>query len=793
MDRFRTFRIAMAAILPALIFILLPGATALAGTIKGTILDANTGEPISYATVRDDISGQSISANKDGEYRLRLRRGSYELKFSHLAYYSEKLAVEIPDTAVLYDIRLKPSRIEVPGITVSARAYGPGQRIILEAIKRKAEILSRIQSYTFEAYTKMVIREEGKDDSTSIAFINESQQKSYWEQPGKYKTIVNAQRHSQNVKGVEGTGALNGLLDFNQNRLDLQGNSVVAPAAEDALDFYNYYLLDTIFVDNRPVFRLEIEPKSALHPLFAGEILIADSTYDVVGVDVEFSEAFDWQYLKNPRFSQKYELFRDSFWMPIEIRFEIDIELGIPGISNYFIDYVVALHKYDINLVHDKDIFDDYVLEVAENALEVDSATWNEGQMIPLTHEEIGGYELIDSIAQAPMPFKKRLLSLSFGAMYIASAAPDFFHFNRVEGTYLGAAVNLRDILPRTDLAIKSGYAITGEYWQHDYGIVTELHERRRLKFGARYHDKIVHRLTIVSGPDANPTVAAATTKSDPFDYFHETGFDLTLSSKLLRKTTATVGYHDYNQHSVTKNTEFAVFEQEKKHRDNPAIVDGKLRSLTAEVGWDSRNLMKFGRRVYREPAASYSTLQAGMEVASPDLVGNDFDFRRYYARFYRTQSTLGFGFSSLSLYTGASDGDLPPQKHFTVDYGAGLLTSDIYFKTLGEKNFSGNRAAAVYATHDFGRRLFIASGIPLIRDIPFSVGVFGGAFWTDFKNHKYQPGDNLILFSPKAYSEIGFQIRRISPLNFTVDFTWRLSDHNTEKFSLDIGMAFIE
>jgi len=793
MDTYRMFKITMAAILPALIVILLPSATAFGGTIKGTIFDANSGKPISYATVRDEISGQSISANKDGEYRLRLRRGSYELKFSHLAYYSEKLMVEIPDTAVFYDIHLKPSRIEVPGITVSARAYGPGQRIILEAIKRKSEILSRIQSYTFEAYTKMVIREEGTDDSTSIAFINETQQKSYWEQPGKYKTIVDAQRHSENTKGVEGFGAVNSLLDFNQNRIDIQGNSVVAPAAEDALDFYNYYLLDTILIDNRPVFRLEMEPRSALHPLFAGEILIADSTYDVVGVDVEFSEAFDWQYLKNPHLSQKYEVFCDSFWMPIEIRFEVDLEIGIPGISNYFIDYLAALHKYDINLLHDKDIFDEYVLEVAENALEVDSATWNEGQMIPLTHEEIGGYELIDSIAHAPVPIKKRILNLSFGAMYIASAAPDFFHFNRVEGTYLGAAIDLRDILPRTDLTIKSGYAISGEYWQHDYGIVTELQERRKLKVGVRYHDKIVPRPTIVSEPDANPTVAAATTKSDPFDYFHETGFDLTLSSKLLRKTTATIGYHDYNQHSVIKNTEFAVFRQEKEHRENPAIVDGKLRSLTAAVGWDSRNLMKFGRRVYKEPAASYSTLQVGMELASPDIIDNDYDFRRYYISLYRTQSTLGFGFSSLSAYAGASDGDLPSQKYFTVDFGAGLLTGDLYFKTLGEKNFSGNRAAAVYAVHDFGRRLFIASGVQLIRDIPFSVGVFGGAFWTDFKNHTFQSGDNQILISPKAYSEIGFQIGRISPLNFSVDFTWRLSDHETEKFSLDIGMAFME
>jgi len=767
--------------------------SAVAATVTGVVRDAKSGEPISYTALLDETTGQTISANKDGEYRLRLKSGVHNLKFSRLAYYSERIMIDVADSDIVRDIELKPMRIEVPGITVSARAYGPGQRIILEAIKRKADILSRIKSYTFEAYTKMVIREEGADDSTSIAFINEAQQKSYWEQPNKYKTVVTAQRHTQNVKGVEGFGTIQNLLNFNLNRLDFGGYSVVSPTAEDALDFYDFYLLDTIMVDNRPVFRLEMEPKSALHPLLAGEVLIADSTYDVVGIDAEFNEAFDWQYIKGPHFVQTYEVFQDSFWMPIEIRFNVDVELGIPGISNFFIDFIAALHSYDINLVIEKGTFDDYVLEVARNALKVDSVTWNQGQLIPLTEEELGGYELIDSIAHAPTPVKKQLLQLAFAAVYLASDAPQFFHFNRVEGTYVGAAFTLRDLLPRTDVSVGMGYAFTGEYWQHDYGFTTELYEKRKVTFGARYHDKIEHRPTIISAPNADPTIAAATVKSDPFDYFHETGFDLTIGARLFRKTNATIGLHDYNQHSVTKNTEFAVFDQERKHRENPAIDDGKLRLITARVNWDSRNLMKFGRRERKEPAVEYSTFEAGIEYASPGFIDNDFDFRRYYLKLSRTQSTLNFGLTTISAYAGASDGQLPPQRYFTVDFGAGLLTGSMYFKTLGERNFSGNRAAAVYVNHDFGRRLFIASGIPVVKDIPFSFGIYGGTFWTEFKNHSYQPGDDEIRISPKPYSEIGFEIGRITPLNFTLDFTWQVSKQDTKKFSFDFGMAFGE
>ena len=772
--------------------LLLAEAVALGAVIRGTVYDEQTGKPVPFATVRVEGTGRSMLANENGQYRLFVPEGEYRLKFSHVAHYSERLSVNATDSVVIQDVQLWPALVQLPGIKVYERAYDPAQKIILEAIARKEEILTKIHAYRFEAYSKLVVRDTAKDITSDIMLITESQLISYWEYPHKYKEVVTARKHSSNLQGAEVFTAVGELTNFNQNRLDFFEYSVVSPTAKDALSHYNYYLLDTIYMDGQQVFRLEIEPKSNTDPLFFGTIDIADSSYAVVGVDVGFNEAFDIPYVIDMRYNEHYAQFEDEYWMPIEIRFCGLAKIPIPGIPTMSFDYVAALHNFTFNTVHPEGTFDEYVFEVAEDADDVDSAAWNAGQLIPLTPEETKGYQRIDSIANAPKPFYKKLIRWGVGAIYLASGGDQrFFRFNRVEGAYLGASVTLDKLVPNSKLRLKSGYAFSGKYWQHNYGFTYTIPGRQRLTIESEYHDEIRRRPTIISSPNANPTLMAITNKTDPFDYYLEKGFHLSLSSKVVNRTKFTIAYRDYNQYSASNNTEYSLFRETKRHRPNPAIINGKLRSISGHFNYDSRPQWKYKGKERKSWSASYSLLFIVVETASPKFINNDFDFIRYRFSLYRRQRIPRFGSSSIYVYAGASDKNLPPQKYFTVDFGAGLFERDTYFKTVGETNFSGSQAFAVYASHDFGRILFRKSDLPLIRDIPFTLNIHGGAFWTDFKDHPHQQGDDLVHIARKPYSEIGFGIGRITPLNFKVYFTWQLSNYNTNSFSWTVGGLF--
>ena len=257
--------------------------------LEGIVFDFDSHKPVPLATVRVEGTGRSTLANEDGRFRLILGAGERQLKFSHIAYYSEKRLVSAADTLTDLDVYLHPSAVEIEGISVYTRAYDPGQRIIIEAIRRKEDILKRIHDYRYDAYTKVFVTDETNPDSSEIMLVAESQTTAYWEQPDKYKEVITSRRQTANIPAEGNLVTVGEILNFNKNRIDIGRYSIVTPTAEDALDHYHYYLLDTIYVDSQVVFKLEIEPINPDDPLFVGFIHIADSTYDVMEVDVGFS------------------------------------------------------------------------------------------------------------------------------------------------------------------------------------------------------------------------------------------------------------------------------------------------------------------------------------------------------------------------------------------------------------------------------------------------------------------------------------------------------------------------
>ena len=69
--------------------------TAMAGTVKGTIPDRQTKEPLTGATIQ--VTGQRRRGSRfDGNYTLNCRTGTYTLTVSYIGYKDMTLnAVEI--------------------------------------------------------------------------------------------------------------------------------------------------------------------------------------------------------------------------------------------------------------------------------------------------------------------------------------------------------------------------------------------------------------------------------------------------------------------------------------------------------------------------------------------------------------------------------------------------------------------------------------------------------------------------------------------------------------------------
>jgi hypothetical protein len=482
------------------------------------------------------------------------------------------LQITLTDSSTTRDIELRQAIHELGTIRVYGRDYDPAQAIIAEAIRRKREILERLSNYSYDAYTRLTIYDETAPDSSEIFTIVESQITAYWSQPDRFKEIVTARRSTANINTENVILGVGEFLNFNRDRIELDKYLIISPTARDAMEHYNYYLIDTLVVDGREIFRLEIEPKNPMEPLCVGFIHIADSTYDVVEVDVAFTEAVHFPLFSGLKYSQLCAQYQDRFWMPVEIRYSGDMKLGIPlpGLpSRLSVLGVASIYNYDFNTSSQYYPFDEFVVEVANDADVLDSATWAKRQTIPLTVAESTAYHRIDSVANLPEPLTKKLaLGLVAAPLLLTGQAADFFHFNRAEGAYAGASANINPFSPRLDLGLRSGYAIDAKRWEHHYSIDYRLLERQRLYIGFDYHNEIVRRIPIISNYE--PTFTALMFKIDPYDYYHDEGFVIRSRANVTPKTHVRLRYNDLLQSSVDNATNYSVFRSEHHWRPNP-------------------------------------------------------------------------------------------------------------------------------------------------------------------------------------------------------------------------------
>lgn len=764
--------------------------------VEGTVYNSVSRTPVPFAVVQLGETPISTLANADGRYRLSAPPGVWEIEARKIGYRMTSVTVSVSADASGFDVFLSPLPVELDPLSVTARADDPGTRIMRRAIARKNDVLSRIHDYRYDAYTKLVVRNTAKDeDSTeSVFLITETQTTAYWEQPDRYQEVITARRQSTNLDAENNLVSVGQIVNFNRDRIDLQKYSVVSPTADDALEHYRFQVLDTLDVDGRRVFRLGIEPGTDAAPLFVGMIDVADSTYDVLAIDVGANEAIRFEFFENLRYRQRLAEVGDGYWMPEEIRFSGEIRLGVPlpGFPpRLAFVHQASLTDFRFDQGDAPATLGEYLVVVDHGADDADSAAWEARRAEPLTALERAAYSRIDSLEQAPGSVGDVLLSAGLRGVALATD-PDFFHFNRVEGAYIGAGATVRDLSPDLVLRVKTGYATEREDWQHEFGARYRLSERQRLWMGASYRDEVVQRPALISGA-SNSTYPALFGKSDPLDYYHEEGFSASLSLKLLDFTQLRLQYNDYDQQTTAIATAFSLFNKDGVLRLNPPALAGRLRSVSGTFNYDSRPLLKRKGRDYFLNQWTYTQVTIGGEYASPGFVANDFDFSRFYIHVRRRQRTLNMGLTTITLFAGSSSGQLPPQRYYTVDYARNVVFQPNGFNTVEENNFVGNRAAMIVVNHDFDQQLLRRSRIPLLRALPFTISVHGGVFWTDIVDQNPNPGDGDALTAPTAYSEIGFGIANLtpwlSPLNFGVWFTWQLSSYDTDPFALRIGI----
>ncbi|MCX7985608.1 MAG: carboxypeptidase-like regulatory domain-containing protein [Bacteroidales bacterium] len=118
------------------------------GVIKGTVVDAQTGESLIGCNVYIQGTTQGVTTDLDGNFVIRnVKPGKYTLVASYVSYDNKTLEVQVPSTGeVNVSISLSPATITISEVNVVAKKRYDTEMSMLNTIKSKEVIISGISN-----------------------------------------------------------------------------------------------------------------------------------------------------------------------------------------------------------------------------------------------------------------------------------------------------------------------------------------------------------------------------------------------------------------------------------------------------------------------------------------------------------------------------------------------------------------------------------------------------------------------------------------------------------------------
>ncbi|MBK7407679.1 MAG: carboxypeptidase-like regulatory domain-containing protein [Saprospirales bacterium] len=383
------------------------------GQLSGHLTDP-AGEPLPFASIYIQNSTIGTTSNVEGDYILTLDPGTYQVVFQYLGFETQVIQVTITPQPNTLDVVLEEEAVLLSTVVVRPDAEDPAYGIIRKAIEKRKFYLEQVPAYSCKVYIKGGLKILGApekifgqeigdmagilDTTTRQGILYLSESESVWnvQRPNKYKEVMVSSKVSGNSQGFSFNSASDVNFDLYENTTDYS-RPIVSPIAYNAMNFYAYKLVGTIFDEaSRMIYKIQLEPKQGELPAYGGFIYILDGSFNIQGVDVFVTGAslnqpiLDTLFLKQVHVPVQKDTWR-LFSQTLGVKGDI---LGF----KFGGDFTSIYRNYDLNPVFPKGFFDNEFFKVEEGANEKGLTHFDTIRPLPLTLEESVDYHRRDSL-----------------------------------------------------------------------------------------------------------------------------------------------------------------------------------------------------------------------------------------------------------------------------------------------------------------------------------------------------------------------------------------------------------
>lgn len=309
--------------------------------------------PFANATYR----GHHISASSDILGKLTIERHEgWQLTISSVGFKEQTLKVNSKTPSSLkFTLRESAKTLNEVVITERKGKYSRKNNPAVELMRRviaakKKTDLANKDFYQYNKYQKLTLAlndlTKERIDSASIfkpqfvkdqvelckyndklilpVIVNESvTQKVYRKSPKSEKSIILGENKGGINQLVETGDILNVIMkdvftdvDIYDDQIRLLQYPFTSPIGKDAINFYRFYIEDTVYVDKDLCYHLQFIPNNQRDFGFRGEIyVIADSTLQVKKCSMTIPKSSTVNFVENIRIDQAYEQQPSGDWV----------------------------------------------------------------------------------------------------------------------------------------------------------------------------------------------------------------------------------------------------------------------------------------------------------------------------------------------------------------------------------------------------------------------------------------------------------------------------------------------
>ena len=791
----------------ALLIVSIYGLKAQETVVSGKVTDANTNEPVPFATVVFKGTSKGVNTDFDGNYIIKSKYAIDSLIVQVLGFKTKIKKIEKRKTQVI-DYQLIPTTFQLGEVSIEA-GENPAWRILREVWKRKNSYnMANQEALEFESYVNVDIsidnisdkfrnnrtmkpfaavfdslkKHAGEDGKVNLPFlVSESIGDVYWlRNPEHYKEIIKANK----LTGLlidnpelfqQFLGSSFQRYNFYDNWLKIFDRNFISPIARGALGYYEIYLMDTVLINGHNCFELKVKAKRKEDLAFNGKIWIEDSTYALKRISVEIAKGANLNFVKKYMIQQDY-IDVDSCYFPEKTRVTIDLNDFTENSIGLVAKFNINNSKFTLNKPK-KLSFYERNLEVIQNSRDYADEFWQKERMTRANDSTAmeRAYAAIDTIRQSPtIKFWRVLANTAWEGYYTVGKIDigqwvTLYGNNKTEGNRF--QLDLRTNPSFSKYLILQGHAAYGTYDQTwKYNLQTEYFLSRKswTKFGLKRSFE-VERLGI------DPTYLDEHIFTNIFfsfstqfgyldkaslNYINRVWFETDLGRGLNHKIT--LENRDFNP----KGFGFAYFNGDNKL---PA-TSYKTTELTYSLRYASKEiwLIKDNYRIGTS-AKEGNVWSFKYTLGLKDVFDGDFSYQKFVLNLARKLKLQGFGQFNYSITATKIFGTIPYPLGVLFQGNETFFESERSYNMMNYMEFAADQSMEVMVIHHFQGLFF--NRIPLLKRLKWREVVGGNLIFSSLnKKNDYRDSTNVNGLLSPTYNNAN--IPRMETMNIYTPYT---------------------